>query len=73
MMGHLPANQLPVEGRGWLEQLVGIQPQRLNFAQHREVLHLADLMAIGTLQIDRGRKPYCLWLGPTGSGKSAAG
>ena len=29
-----------------------------------------DLMTIDGLQIDRSRKPHCLWLGPTGAGKS---
>jgi hypothetical protein len=53
---HLPANQLSVEGRRWLEQLVGIQSQRLNFAQHREVLNLAGWLAllIGCVEYDQG-------------------
>jgi hypothetical protein len=31
-----------------------------------------DLMVVDGLQIDRGRKPHCAWLGPTGAGKSAS-
>jgi hypothetical protein len=54
---HLPANQLAVEGRRWLEQLVGLQQsQRLNLAQHREVLNLAGWLAllIGCVEYDQG-------------------
>jgi hypothetical protein len=29
-----------------------------------------DLMVIDGVQINRDRKPHCLWLGPTGAGKS---
>ena len=31
-----------------------------------------DLMVLDGVQINRDRKPHCLWLGPTGSGKSAS-
>jgi hypothetical protein len=31
----LPADQLRIEGRRWLEQLVGLQSRRLNLSQHR--------------------------------------
>jgi hypothetical protein len=30
-----------------------------------------DLMAVDGLVIDRSRKPHCLWLGPTGAGKTS--
>ncbi|HEY1296599.1 MAG TPA: XRE family transcriptional regulator [Chloroflexota bacterium] len=55
---HLPANQLAVEGRRWLEQLVGLQSQRLNLAQHREVLNLAGWQAllIGCVEYDQGER-----------------
>jgi hypothetical protein len=43
---HLPANQLGIEGRRWLEHLVGLQSQRLSLAQHREVLNLAGWLAL---------------------------
>jgi hypothetical protein len=53
---HLAADQLAVEGRRWLEQLVGLQSQRLNLAQHREVLNLAGWLAllIGCVEYDQG-------------------
>jgi hypothetical protein len=53
---HLPAYQLAVEGRRWLEQLVGLQSQRLNLPQHREVLNLAGWLAllIGCVEYDQG-------------------
>lgn len=31
-----------------------------------------DLMKIDGVEINRDRKPHCLWLGPTGAGKSTA-
>ena len=53
---HLPSNELVVEGRRWLEQLVGLQSQRLNLPQHREVLNLAGWLAllIGCVEYDQG-------------------
>ena len=53
---HLDADQLAGEGRRWLEQLVGLQSQRLNLAQHREVLNLAGWLAllIGCVEYDQG-------------------
>jgi hypothetical protein len=31
-----------------------------------------DMMRVDGLVLDRGRKPHCAWLGPTGAGKSAS-
>jgi hypothetical protein len=31
-----------------------------------------DMMQVDGLVLDRSRQPHCLWIGPTGSGKSAA-
>jgi tetratricopeptide (TPR) repeat protein len=69
---HLPANQMNVEGRRWLEQLVGLQSHRLNLPQHREVLNLAGWLAllIGCVEYDQGdrrasetTREVALWLG----------
>jgi hypothetical protein len=53
---HLPADQLRIEGRRWLEQLVGLQSQRLSLAQHREIVTLAGWLAllVGCVEYDQG-------------------
>lgn len=52
----LPAEQLRVEGRKWLEELVALQARRLNFSQHREILALAGWLAllVGCVEYDMG-------------------
>ncbi|GAA3624378.1 hypothetical protein GCM10022223_46800 [Kineosporia mesophila] len=53
---YLPAEQLLMEGRNWLNRVAALQTQRLTLTQHREVLTLAGWLAllIGCVEYDLG-------------------
>ncbi|MET8704355.1 XRE family transcriptional regulator [Kitasatospora sp. NPDC004723] len=54
---YMPADQLLVEGRAWLARVVGLQHQRVNLAQHRELIALAGKLSllVGCVEYDSGR------------------
>jgi tetratricopeptide (TPR) repeat protein len=54
---HVPADQLLIEGRRWLQRITSLRSARMTFAQHREVLSLAGLIAllVGCVEYDSGR------------------
>ncbi|MCD5317160.1 tetratricopeptide repeat protein [Kineosporia babensis] len=53
---YLPADQLLIEGRNWLNRIASMQSQRLTLSQHREVLTLAGWLAllVGCVEYDLG-------------------
>ena len=53
---HLPAAQLLVEGRAWLDRIGSLLEGRLTLAQHREVLAVAGWLAllVGCVEYDSG-------------------
>lgn len=53
---YLPAAQLLVEGRAWLDRIGGLLERRLSLAQHREVLTVAGWLAllVGCVEYDSG-------------------
>ncbi|WP_030272963.1 tetratricopeptide repeat protein [Streptomyces sp. NRRL B-24484] len=54
---YMPADQLLVEGRAWLSRVVGLQHQRVNLAQHRELIALAGKLSllVGCVEYDSGQ------------------
>ncbi|MFD8259600.1 XRE family transcriptional regulator [Streptomyces griseoluteus] len=54
---YMPADQLRVEGKAWLARVVGLQHQRVNLAQHREIMALAGKLSllVGCVEYDSGR------------------
>jgi len=52
----MPADQLLVEGRSWLQRVVSFQGQRLTLNQHRDILTLAGWIAllIACVEYDSG-------------------
>ncbi|MEU3189478.1 XRE family transcriptional regulator [Streptomyces sp. NPDC006992] len=53
---YMPAEQLLIEGRSWLNRVVGLLRQRLTLGQHREVFALAGQLAllVGCVEYDSG-------------------
>lgn len=54
---YMPTDQLLVEGKAWLARVVGLQHQRVNLAQHREIIALAGKLSllVGCVEYDSGR------------------
>jgi hypothetical protein len=54
----LPAPQLLIEGRNWLQRVLALRAQRLTLSQHREVLSMAGWLAllVGCVEYDLGDK-----------------
>jgi hypothetical protein len=55
---HMPAEQLLIESRTWLNRLEQVREQRLTISQHREVLVLAGWLALltGCVEYDLGER-----------------
>lgn len=53
---YMPGDQLLIEGRAWLNRVVGMQHQRLTLGQHRDVLSLAGMLTllVGCVEYDSG-------------------
>lgn len=70
----------PGNNRGKFDNRIAVTPEDVARATNTSLLRRLwwrlrpphDLMRVDGLVIDRTRKPHCLWLAPTGGGKSAS-